>query len=92
MENKNINIVWDNFFTEYILKAKIYYLNSFIHVKTLSAALRKSGHEVKKTSYETQLSMKFFLLINVKMPTIVGILTFMSMEKSIPGLSEPEKS
>ena len=26
----------------------------------------------------TQLSMKFFLLINVKMPTIVGILTFMS--------------
>ena len=27
----------------------------------------------------TQLSMKFILLINVKMPTIVGILTFISM-------------
>ena len=27
----------------------------------------------------TQLSMKFFLLINVKMPTIVGIFTFISM-------------
>ena len=26
----------------------------------------------------TQLDMKFILLINVKMPTIVGILTFMS--------------
>ena len=26
----------------------------------------------------TQLSMKFSLLINVKMPTIVGILTFIS--------------
>ena len=26
----------------------------------------------------TQLSMKFILLINVKMPTIVGILTFIS--------------
>ena len=26
----------------------------------------------------TQLSLKFILLINVKMPTIVGILTFMS--------------
>ena len=26
----------------------------------------------------TQLSMKIILLINVKMPTIVGILTFMS--------------
>ena len=29
--------------------------------------------------HATQLSMKFFLLINVKMPTIVGILTFISM-------------
>ena len=29
----------------------------------------------------TQLSMKFFLLINIKMPTIVGILTFMSGKK-----------
>ena len=27
---------------------------------------------------ELQLSMKFILLINVKMPTIVGILTFIS--------------
>ena len=31
----------------------------------------------------TQLSMKVFLLINVKMPTIVGILTFMSGKNSI---------
>ena len=30
-------------------------------------------------SYSTQLSMKFILLINVKMPTFVGILTFISM-------------
>ena len=28
-------------------------------------------------SYSTQLSTKFILLINLKMPTIVGILTFM---------------
>ena len=27
----------------------------------------------------TQLSIKFIMLINVKMPTIVGILTFISM-------------
>ena len=40
----------------------------------------KSGPEVKKLySYSTQLSTKFILLINVKMPTIVGILTFISM-------------
>ena len=39
--------------------------------------------------------MKFFLLINVRMPTIVGILTFMSTKNSILGLSggvEHEKS
>ena len=35
--------------------------------------------------------MKFFLLINVKMPTYIGILTFMSRKNSILGLSEPEK-
>ena len=34
---------------------------------------------IKRFSYSTQLSMKFILLINVKMPTIVGILTFISM-------------
>ena len=31
----------------------------------------------------TQLSTKFILLINVKMPTIVGILTFISMTNTI---------
>ena len=36
--------------------------------------------------------MNFFLLINVKMPTIVGILTFMSRIKSIIGLSESENA
>ena len=35
--------------------------------------------------------MRFFQLTNVKMPTIVGILTFMSRKNSIIGLSEPEK-
>ena len=38
----------------------------------------------------TQLSMKFFLPINVKMPTTVGILTLMSRKNSILGFSEPE--
>ena len=41
-------------------------------------------------SCSTQLSMNFFLLINVKMPTIVGILTFMGRKYIILGLSEPE--
>ena len=34
----------------------------------------------------------FLALINVKLPTIVGILTFMSGKNSIPGLSEPNIS
>ena len=39
----------------------------------------KSGSEVIKLfSCSTQLSMKFIMLINVKMSTIVGILTFIS--------------
>ena len=43
-------------------------------------------------SCSTQLSMKFFLLINVKMPTFVGILTFISRKNSILGFSEPENA
>ena len=35
--------------------------------------------------------MKFSQLINVKMPTVVGILTFMSRRNSIIGISEPVK-
>ena len=34
----------------------------------------------------------FFLLIHVKMPTIVGILTFINGKNSILGLSEPKKA
>ena len=39
----------------------------------------------------TQLRMTLFLPINVKMPTIVGILTIRSRKNSILGLSEPER-
>ena len=40
---------------------------------------RPSGPMVINFSCSTQLSTKFIVLINVKMPTIVGILTFISM-------------
>ena len=46
---------------------------------------------IKLLSCSTKLSLKNFLLINVKMPTIVGILTFMRGKNSIVGLSEPKK-
>ena len=48
----------------------------------ISRRIRKvwSGSEfIKLFPRSTQLSMKFHLLINVKMPTTVGILTFISM-------------
>ena len=58
----------------------------------LMAEFLKFGSQIIKLfSCSTQLSMKFFLLINVKMPTIVGILTFMSGKNNIPGLSELNK-
>ena len=57
----------------------------------LGAQVRKPGPEVINLfSCSTQLSMKFFLLINVKVPTIVGILIFMSGKNNILGLSEPK--
>ena len=50
-----------------------------------------AGPEVIKLfSCSTQVSMKFFLLINVKMPTIVAILTFISRKNSILGLPDPK--
>ena len=48
--------------------------------KYMNHITRRSGLEfVKLFSCSTQLSTKFILLINVKMPTIVGILTFINM-------------
>ena len=43
-------------------------------------------------SCSTELSMKFFLLINVNMLTVVGISTFMSRKNSILCLFEPENA
>ena len=56
-----------------------------------SSPYSPSPEVIKLCLCSTQLSMDFFLLINVKMPTIVGILTFISRKNSIIGLSEPEK-
>ena len=62
-------------------------------IKIVESANRVDpGPEVIKLfSCSTQQSMKYFLLVNVKMPTIVGILTFMSRKNSTLGLYEPQK-
>ena len=48
---------------------------------------KRLGSEVIKLfSCSTQLNMNFILLINVKMPTVVGVLTFISRVKDICNL------
>ena len=57
--------------------AKPFELHSKLRLRFLP---KSTGPEVIKLfSCSTQLSTKFILLINVKMPTIVGISTFISM-------------
>ena len=53
---------------------------------------RKSRpRDYKKKSLLTQLIMEFFLLVNVKISTNAGILTFMNRKNSTVSLYEPEK-
>ena len=48
-------------------------------MKNVLITLRSGPEVIKLFSYSTQLSTKLVLLINVKMPTILGILTLISM-------------
>ena len=53
----------------------------------------RHGPEVLKLFFMlNSIEHEIFLLINVKMPKTVGILTFMSRKNSILGLSESDKS
>ena len=61
-------------------------------VITLMKVIRPGLKVIKLFSCSTRLSMEFFLLIKVKIPTIVGILTSMRGKNSILGLSEPKKA
>ena len=79
----------------YVIRCGLYKIQGFmINVTVLfQESDVKSGPEVIKLfSCSTELSMKSYLLINVKMPTIVGILTFWSRKNSIIGLFESKKS
>ena len=57
--------------------------DTFGHMRQTKPLIVESGSEVIKLfSCSTQLSMEFSLLINMKMPTIVGIFIFISKDKS----------
>ena len=58
-------------------------------VEKISPRVGLGPEVIKLFSCSTQLSMKFSPLIDVKMPTIVGILTCMSGKNNILGLTEP---
>ena len=45
----------------------------------LGTTVRPGPEAIKLFSCSTQLSIKFIMLINIKMPTIVGILAFISI-------------
>ena len=55
-------------------------------------ANRSAPEVTKRISCSTQLSMKFFPPINVKMPTVVGILIFMNRKNRILGLPDLKKA
>ena len=49
-----------------------------MHTAIFKIEFTKIKPQVYKNFFHAQLSMKFILFINVKMPTFVGILTFIS--------------
>ena len=63
-----------------------------VNISSCSSILKPSLEVIKLFSCSSQLSMKLFLLINVEMPTIVGISTFMARKNSVLVLSEPENA
>ena len=61
--------------------------------RIISCCYGPSGPEaIKLFKCSTQLSMKFFLLINIKMPTIVGILILISRRNFMLSSALQEKS
>ena len=60
------------------IKKKCFLPYPNLFLQNLSEDNESGPKVIKKFSCSTQLSMKFFPLINVKMPTIVGILICMS--------------
>ena len=54
--------------------------------------LKNKYQQVKLFSCKAELSMDFFLLINIKMPTTVGILILISRKKFMLNSAEHERS
>ena len=92
IKKKSIFVMNVRFFFIFLSEAtnEIYYFHLLHLMKLMSYSFQKFEYHQSMAiiilsslgplfSYSTQLSMKFILLINVIMPTIVDILTFISM-------------
>ena len=58
---------------------RLWLVCTFVHMQQSPVFSCLGPEVIKLFSCSTQQSTKYILLINVKMPTIVGILTFISM-------------
>ena len=63
-----------------------------LDILTTQYMTRSGPKVIKPFSNSTQLSKKIIMLINVKLPTIVGILTLMSMMINASSGLESKKS
>ena len=61
----------------------LFVVSFIVFLNHIAKEERALPEAIKLFSCSTQLSTNIILLINVKMPTIVGILTFISMIKTI---------
>ena len=84
----NLHEVWDLAGIELVTPGSaVRHVSAFRHVTdcaTCPDMKRDMTKVMKFFSYSTQLSTKFILLINVKMPTIVGIYLLISMINTTP--------
>ena len=60
---------------------KLFSCSTQLSKKILKAHKYKKSQQIQHLLGSDKLIMLFFMFINVKMPTIVGILTFMSRKK-----------
>ena len=78
--------LWESHKTEEKHEDVSVHLKWYRFIGNLVVQWVSSGPKVKNF-FSSSTQLKFFLLINFKMPTIVGILKFMSRKNSILGLS-----
>ena len=81
--------------TRYITRPrgyKTFFMLNSAENEICSAYKKIKYHQFKRFSCKTELSMIIFLLINIKMPTIVGILIFISRKNFMLNWVEYEKS